>query len=46
MVSASKGRDDAAADQGESFDKPQQALIWLRQCLSTATLPDSIEPPK
>lgn len=29
MVSASKGRDDAAADQDESFDTSQQALDWL-----------------
>jgi hypothetical protein len=44
MISVSKGKDKRGADKSEAFDTPQQALDWLKQSLSTATLPDRIEP--
>lgn len=44
MISVSKGKDKRGPDQGVSFDTPQQALDWLKQRLSTATLPGCIEP--
>jgi hypothetical protein len=46
MVSVSMGNEKRGADQGERFDTPQEALGWLRQCLATTKLPDSIEPPR
>jgi hypothetical protein len=46
MVSVSMGKDKRAADQGEMFDTPNEALGWLRQRLAATNLPESIEPPK
>jgi hypothetical protein len=45
MVSVSKGKNAPGADQGESFDSPQEALAWLRDRLGVSLF-GSIEPPK